>query len=362
MTHGTVAHRRGREDGDTRRVGVCTRVRLRCVDRRGWRGVEREQVSRAFQRRAAGRTQESVGPDFGESAREYVFENARDECVHGERDAPTLVGARMRIAEGDAPVGEGFELVIGEGDVTDVPREIARRVLAAPDLLGVHGPGARPYGGIDRIRQRGPLEGGAHLRAKDRREPVARHEKARVRRLGPRDPVGCESARSDEQMRVRMVLQRAGPRVEHGEDAERAADPRAIGGEGVHGGRRFAEERGVHHRLVRARDRAELLWQGEREQVVVTGEQTRPHALEPVLRTIRLTGRAVAIATGVIGVVERRAVVTAIERAAEGRRATRDDVVDRAPVRRQQAPRVRRDVRRARGADDVRQRGHGPTP
>ena len=66
-----------------------------------------------------------------------------------------------------------------------------------------------------------------------------------MRRLYPRDAIGCESARGDEEMRVWMVLHRAGPRVEHGENAGRAAHPRAIVGKRLHGGRRLAEKRGV---------------------------------------------------------------------------------------------------------------------
>ena len=150
--------------------------------------------------------------------------------------------------------------------------------------------------------------------------------------------------------------------MEHREDAERAADPRAIVGQRLDGGRGFAEERGVHHRLVCARDGAEWLRQGKGEERVVARQQARARALQPVLRALVLTRRAVAIAARVVRVVERRAVVTAIERPAEGRRATGDDVVQRAAVRRQHPPRVRLDVRRARGAEDVRHREHGTTP
>ena len=193
-TRGTVAHRRDHdEERDRRRVdrrvtavvpgGITCGVHADVCG-------ERQQVSRARKIRASGGAEEAIGPDFGEALREHVLEEARDERVHRERDAPGLVGARVGVAEGDAPVCERFESVIGEGHVIDVPREIARRVRSAPDLLAVHGPRARPHGGIDRAKQRGPLEGVAHLRAKDRGARVARHEEARVRRRDPGRAIG----------------------------------------------------------------------------------------------------------------------------------------------------------------------------
>ena len=273
-THGTVAHRRDREDahdGDRRAFAVYTRVHIRCVDirvatvvpgaltrrglaggHRGCRRVEFEQVSGTLEIRATGGTEETIVPDFGEATWQHVLEEARDERVHRERHAPGLVGARVGVAEGDATMREGFEPVIGEGHVIDVAREIARRVRSAPDLWDVHGPPACPHGGIDRASQLGPLEGRAHLRATDRGEHVPGHEEARVRRLDPCGTVGREPARGDEEMRVRMVLHRARPRVEDREDAERAADPGAIVGERSDGGRGSAEKRGVDHRLVDA--------------------------------------------------------------------------------------------------------------
>ena len=156
-----------------------------------------------------------------------------------------------------------------------------------------------------------------------------------------------------------MVLHRARPGVQHGEDAERAADPRAIGGERVDGGRGFAEEHGVDHGLVGTREGTEFARQRKGQSGVVAGEQARAEALEPVLRPILLARRAMPVATRVIRVLERAAVVTAMERAAHRRGATAGDVGHRATVRRQHPPRVRLHIRGARGANDVREGQHG---
>ena len=75
----------------------------------------------------------------------------------------------------------------------------------------------------------------------------------------------------------------------------------------------------------------------------------------PVLGALLLTLGAVAIAARVITVVERAAIVTAVEGAAECRGAAADDVVHGAAMRGQHPCRVDLTVARPRGAEDVRQ-------
>ena len=126
-TRGTAAHcRDGDDERDVRGVDGARGGVGHCGAHER-RGVELEQVSCARKIRATGGTEEPVVADLGEAPREHVFEKARDERVHRERQPSGLVRARVGVAEGDAPVREGFEPVIGEGDVIDVAREIARR-------------------------------------------------------------------------------------------------------------------------------------------------------------------------------------------------------------------------------------------
>jgi len=81
----------------------------------------------------------------------------------------------------------------------------------------------------------------------------------------PRGAVRGEPARRHQQMDVRVVVERPRPRVEHGEDAGRAADPRAILGDRQHTGGGLAQEGGVDRALVATRDRPELGRQREGE-------------------------------------------------------------------------------------------------
>ena len=122
-------------------------------------------------------------------------------------------------------VASALEGVVGERDAIDIPREIAQGVLAAADLLDVNGPGALPDCGIEIEAQAGALEGSAQLRAKDSGERIAGHEEARISRLDPGSAIRGEPTGRNEEMGVRMVIERARPAVQDREDADRATDP-----------------------------------------------------------------------------------------------------------------------------------------
>src|SRR5688500_669681 len=156
-----------------------------------------------------------------------------------------------------------------------------------------------------------------------------------MRGLEPRGTVARKPAGGHEEVRVRMVVERARPGVEHRQNADLAADPGAIRRERLDGGCGFMEEGGGDGGLVRAGERAQWLRQGEGEQVVVAGEQARADSGEPILRAILLTLGTVAVATRVIRVVARATGVTLVDGAAQGRRAALHDVVHRLCVRRE---------------------------
>lgn len=102
----------------------------------------------------------------------------------------------------------------------------------------------------------------------------------------------------------------------------------------------LADERSVGPALLRSGERSELLREGEGDEIMIPGEEPLPESGEPRLGTSILALGAVAVATGVVAVLERAAVVAAEERATKGRSATRGDVGDRSPVRGQELPGV----------------------
>ena len=92
-------------------------------------------MSCALESRVARGTAKAILPNFRTATRQHVLEEPREEHVHRERDAPCLVGARERVPERDAIVRAALQPVVGEGNVVDVAREIARRVRPAADRL-----------------------------------------------------------------------------------------------------------------------------------------------------------------------------------------------------------------------------------
>ena len=87
---------------------------------------------------------------------------------------------------------------------------------------------------------------------------------------------------------MRMVLQGARPGMQHGEDAQRAADPLAIRGERLDRRGGFTKQGGIDEPLVRASHRPELVRQREREEVMIARQQSRAKAGEPILSPILL--------------------------------------------------------------------------
>lgn len=257
-----IVRNRGRRD----RRWVCDRstAAFRRIRRRKGR-VLREQGARTLERGAPAGAQEAVPADLRKPARQDVLEKACEKTVNRQRDGACLVGGRVRVPKRDSAVGEAGEPLISQPDAINVAREIERRLCARADLLNMDRPPSSPDARIDGGRQASALKHALHVRAEDRGEGVARNEKARVRGREPRLPVGGEPAGRDEEVRMRMILERAGPRVEHGEDPDGATDPRAIVGESLHRGGGFPQQGSVDHPLMRTRDRAELMRQRERE-------------------------------------------------------------------------------------------------
>ena len=137
MAGGTSEHRRrrdrarGRRDGDALVRWGGRSPRVRRVRGR----VELEQVAGVVELRSAAGAEEPEVANLGEAARHHMLEEAPDEGVDREREAPRLLRARMGVGEGDALMVELLEPRIGERDVKYIPRQVADGMVAAPDLL-----------------------------------------------------------------------------------------------------------------------------------------------------------------------------------------------------------------------------------
>ena len=114
--------------------------RSRYRDVTGWlhdgiASVELEEIPGAFALDSTAGAEEAVGADLGEASGEDVLEEAANEGVHRQRQAPGLPGARVGVAEGDMAMVEAFDAVVGEGDAVDVAGEIEGGVGASAHRL-----------------------------------------------------------------------------------------------------------------------------------------------------------------------------------------------------------------------------------
>ena len=126
-----------------------------------------------------------------------------------------------------------------------------------------------------------------------------------------------------------MVLKSSAPGVKDPEEAgEIGADVLWICGEFFDGIRGGLEQSGVTEALVLAHERAQLFWDGEGDQKVMTRELAFELFLEPLLGFVVLAGGAVAIAAGAQELLRLGAVLTLIERDTAGLGTAGDQSID----------------------------------
>ena len=116
-----------------------------------------------------------------------------------------------------------------------------------------------------------------------------------------------------------MMDERLAPGVQDGEEADLGAE---VAGVGRYGAKRLGdgpEEETVDDGLVLGGDLGDRRGHGEDDVEVLGGKQVRPAPFEPRGAGQRLTGRTMAVATGVVPHAPMTAVVTLLDVAAEGR-------------------------------------------
>ena len=133
-----------------------------------------------------------------------------------------------------------------------------------------------------------------------------------------------------------MMDERLAPGVQDGEEADLGAE---VAGVGRYGAERLGdgpEEETVDDGLVLGGDLGDRRGHGEDDVEVLGGKQVRTAPFEPCGAGQRLTGRTVAVATGVVPDAPMAAVVTLLDVAAEGGGAALLDGRHHAAVRRRE--------------------------
>ena len=112
--------------------------------------------------------------------------------------------------------------------------------------------------------------------------------------------------------------ERLAPGVEDGEEADLGAEVARVGGDRAERFGDRPEEETVDDGLVLDGDLGDRRRDGEDDVEVLGGQQVRPAPFEPRGAGQRLTGRAVAVATGVVPDAAMAATVALLDMAAEG--------------------------------------------
>ena len=134
-----------------------------------------------------------------------------------------------------------------------------------------------------------------------------------------RDPVRRQAAAGRDDVDVRMMGERRAPGVQHGGEADARAQVGGDGGQGLGGG---PEQEVVDGGLVLERDGADRSRQGEDDVIIRNRQELGLAVFEPLPRRGGLALRAVAVAAGIVGDALVRAVLAALDVAAERGGAT----------------------------------------
>ena len=133
-----------------------------------------------------------------------------------------------------------------------------------------------------------------------------------------------------------MMDERLAPGVQNGEEADLGAEVAGVRGYGAERLGDGSEEETVDDGLVLGGDLGDRRGHGEDDVEVLGGQQVRPAPFEPRGAGQRLTGRTVAVATGVVPDAPMTALVTLLDVPAEGGGAALLDGRHHAAVRRRE--------------------------
>ena len=152
--------------------------------------------------------------------------------------------------------------------------------------------------------------------AEETRQHAHGQEEARLAG-DPARPVRRQAAAGRDDVDVGMVGERRAPGVQHGGEADARAQMLRVGGEG---GQRLGggpEQEVVDGGLVLERDGADRGRQGEDEVIIRNRKEFGLAVFEPLPRRGGLALRTVAVAAGIVGDALVRAVLAALDVAAE---------------------------------------------
>ena len=285
-------------------------------------------------------------------------EETPDELFGCHGAALWVPGLSVAIAERQLASFKALDASVRDRGPEEIATEVLDERVARSRVLDMNDPVLLPSLLGHGVVEACGLEGIAELGTEDRRENTTRHEEAGVARLAPPESILCEASRGHEEVGVRVVAEIPGPGMKDSDHAWLSAEMAGVLGKLLDGLGRTAEQKIVDLLLMRPCQRTERLGQGEGEQEVVTREASLLLGLGPSLASISLTGGAVSVSAGVVGVLGLLAVGAEIEVSTECRGAALLDVAHGAQVRGKHAVAKAIAIRPSVLAEDVRDYEH----
>jgi hypothetical protein len=216
----------------------------------------------------------------------------------------------------------------------------------------VHDPFLFPNRGGDGASERGFVEGVEELGSEDPGESFHREKETMVSRE-PGKSIGCQCASRDEIVNMGMIGEVAAPGVQDAEHADLSTQEARVKCQELGGCGGGTEEQFIEEGLVAASDWAQSGREGEGEHEVRDRQEQVLLGLEPLLGSVVLAFRAVAVAAGMVAVAQLVALGTGVELSAESVGAAVFDGVHGPAVRGEQVMGVLLAVGRAVLAKDV---------
>jgi len=149
----------------------------------------------------------------------------------------------------------------------------------------------------------------------------------------PAAAIGAQAATGNQIMNMRMIDERARPRMEDAEHAQLGADPPGIGRQVLQRLGTGGKEQIQRDLLVRSDKIAQLFGHSEGHEKIRHGQEQAPTlALQPLVGVGLPAQRAMPVIAGMIAVVKGRTVRTLEEFAAQRRGAAGQDLAQDLPV------------------------------
>lgn len=334
------------------------------VDRLGGQrlfALEQEHLADAAGQRPLRGVPEAVVADLVEPLGQDMLAEAAQELVTGHGAGPPLPGAAVAllVLEGDRVVVDRRDPAVGDGSAEDVAGQVIEHGLFAfAPRNAVNDPGLAPDFRWNGGAGQSFGDGGAHFAAHQLAQRLDRDQEAGANRRAPVRAIGRDATAGDQAVDMRVVIEPLGPGVQHGQDADGAADIARVTGERDDRRGGGGHQKAVGVALMAAHHVAQFGRHGNGDMEVRGRQHLGAAGFEPMPGLVGMALGAAPVATAVVGIDLGAAGGAAPEMSAQLRGPAGRDVGQGAPMRGKHRRAVTIEVGRTETANDVRDVDH----